>query len=226
MRKRNLLLATTFVFISGCSALTLQQATESIKSKRDTSEKNETKIIETGSPPLVSKSTTISVKSEGPVNIHTPEEQGSGGQLLNAELLKALAEIRNHRNTDQTSVFKESVEVEFYRKMSVIGGLLFILVAIGCLLMVRAMKLLRLESTRWGFDPKTVGRSAHKMVKMLEGVDDMLTRESSSLVNKLTSNGLEEETKGQIERQIIRLGEIKKVVEKVDNSQRTPSGHN
>ncbi len=213
------------MFVSGCSALTLQQASESINAKRETSEKKESKFTENGSPPLVSKTTTISVKSEGAVNINPPKtDDDTGNGVLTAEILKALAEIKNHRNTDQTSTFKESVEIDFYKKMTYLGGMFFILVAIACLMLVRAMKLLRLETTKWGFDPKTVGQSAHKMMKMVSGMDDLVTREVSSLTNKLTANGISDETAGQIQRQIIKLNEMKKIVDKADNIQRTHYG--
>jgi len=204
--------------------LTLQQAEESIRAKRDTQEKKETKVIETGSPPLVSKSTTISVDSEGAVNINPPKEEKSDGQVLTAEILTALSEIKNHRNSDQTSTFEESVEIDFYKKMSYMGGLFFIAVAIACLLMVRALKALRQESYKWGFDPKTVGRSAHKMFKMIEGVDSLISRESSSLVNELSKNNMSDDAKSQMERQIMKLNEMKKILERVDNIQRTHFG--
>lgn len=216
-----LLIAT--LLLSGCSALTLQQAAESVNAKRDTSEKKENKVIETGSPPLVSKTTTISVESEGPVSIHAPKTE-ENGNVLTAEILKALSAIKNHRNTDQTTTSKESVEVSFYKKSTYLGGMFFILVAVACLLVVRAMKQLRLESTKWGFDPKTVGQSAHKMFKMLEGVGDSVSREHSSLVNKLTDNGISDDTAGQINRQLLKLSELKKLVDKVDMIPRTHSG--
>jgi len=211
--------------LCGCSALTLQQATESVSAKRETEEKSKTKVVETGSPPLVSKSTTISVDSEGPVTINPGRDpSGSDSQLITKEVLNALAEIRNSRNTDQSSTFKESVEVDLYKSMSYLGGLFLLVVAIACILMVRALKLLRLESTKWGFDPKTVGQSAHKMFKMLGNVEDMISRENSSLTNKLTNNGISEETAGQIQRQLLKLAEMKKVVEKVDMIQRVSCG--
>lgn len=225
MRKRYIAISLIAIAISGCSALTLHQATESISARRDTSEKQETKVIETGSPPLVSKSTTINVESEGAVNIHTPASTPTAdGNVLNAELLKALAEIRNHRNTDQTSTFKESVEVNFYKKMTALGGVFFILVAGACLMMVRALKLGRLEITKWGFDPKTVGYSANKMMKILHDVGDLMTRENSSLVNHLTDRNISDDAAAQINRQLIKLNEMKKIVEKAENIQRTSYG--
>lgn len=211
--------------LCSCSALTLHQGTESLRMTRDTEEKKETKIIETGSPPLVSRSTNISVDSDGPVTINPGKDDGkTGPHILNAELLKALAEIKNHRNTDQISSFKESVEIDFYKKMSYLGGLFFVLVAIACLMMVRALKQLRLETTKWGFDPKTVGKSAHKLMKMVEGVDDLIGRESSSLTNKLTTNGISDETASQINRSMLKLNEMKKIVDRVENIQRTHYG--
>lgn len=209
-------------FLCSCSALSLYQGSESLRSTRDTQEKKETKMIETGSPPLVSKTTTISVESEGPVTINPAGE--SDGNVITSEILKALQGIRNSRDTDQTSSFKESVEVDFHKKMSYIGGLFFVLVAIACLMMIRALKQLRMETTKWGFDPKTVGRSASKLLDMVKGIDDLVTRENSSLVNKLTSNGISDETASQINRQILKLNELKRVVDKLDTIPRTRYG--
>jgi len=224
MLKNILLITLLVVACSGCSMLSLEQRDDSYKSRRETKEKEKTKTEETGTHALLNRKNTLIVEAKGNVTIHPPTTPGTTNeQVLTKDMIEAAQYLKYSKNSDKSSSFEHTAEMEFHRKMSYLGGGLFLAAAIGCLLLVKALGNLRKEATKWGFPVETVGEAAGSMMKMLKDLTRMVDTENASLVNLRTANHLDESTINQVDRQMIKLNEMKRVLDRAENIKRSHS---
>jgi len=61
------------------------------------------------------------------------------------------------------------------------------------------------------------------MMKMLKDLTRMVDTENASLVNLRTANHLDESTINQVDRQMIKLNEMKRVLDRAENIKRSHS---
>jgi len=206
--------------LSGCSMFSMHESSEGSKYNRETSEKTETKINEKGTPSLVSNHTAITVDSEGAVTINPSapslSSSGEGMNFLSPEIIAELRGLAWQRNSDQSSSFDETVEIEYHKTVAYFSGLMVVAVAIGFLIFVKVAKNATGVIKSYGFDPKLIGKSASVMFSVIGKVREGLDRESSSLTDLRSRNGLSSEAYDQIERTMIKLSEFKGMIAKAD----------
>ena len=101
--------------LGGCTMFSIQEREEGMRKKKETSETEKNKVEEKGSPPLISKKTEYHIQSEGAVTI-IPAEEKSESDVLTEKILGALAKVQNQRNSDQTSTFEQTVEIEMWKE--------------------------------------------------------------------------------------------------------------
>jgi len=213
------------VVCSGCSMLSLESRESSFSQKRTAKEQEKRKVTETGTHALLNRQTTLNVEAKGNVTIHPPTTSDTTEMKLpSEEQLVAIKDLRYSRNTDHSSSSESTAEMEFHRKMSYLGGGLFLAAGVGCLLLVRSMGNLRREATKWGFPVESVGEAAGSMMKMLTDLTRMVDTENASILNlRGNAHNLDDSTLNQLDHQFIKNSEMKRVLDKLDNVKRSGS---
>lgn len=202
--------------------LSMGRGMETWKFDQRSEKKEEQRNRHEGAPALFREGDKITnIRADGPVTIHPGAANATSGlsgmRGITPELLEALAGIRMSQTSTDSSSAQMTASTDYHRKWHTISAIVVgsLCVLIGVI--IYAAGAFRREVTKWGFEPKTVGKIAKKLTKLVTKGAVRIGQQIEYLEDKITTNNLPEETKAHMRKQKNALLDMKREFDKVED---------
>lgn len=191
------------IILVGCSGpMSMGAGSESWMGEKRQSRKEESKTQHTGAPALIKKGDkTYNISSRGSVTINPVTEGANDLAGVTPELLEKLGQIMMSSSSQVKTNSQYEAQIEAHKKWHTISAVVLGAMAVLILVMVFAMVTFRKEITKYGFDPKSVGKSARRLMRILTKAKGRVENTIDYIDRRISENHLEDGVRSELQRQ-------------------------